>query len=97
MPVENARYAKDVLVLIVYSRFALRPVEIFDLPSDVRSVDCTSNVDVDSGRRRRRDSTSDVRCRISARYDSALIFLETSALYKLFTYLLTYTAECQNT
>ena len=36
-----------------------------------RRVDGTSSVDVDLDRRRRRDSTSDVRCRVSARYDGA--------------------------
>jgi len=41
-------------------------------PSVVRLVDGMTSVDVEALRRRRRDPTSAVRCRVSARYDGAM-------------------------
>jgi len=41
-------------------------------PNVARRDDGTIRLDVDPDRRRRRDSMSDVRCSVSARYDGAL-------------------------
>jgi len=65
----NAKYIDDVLT-DEGNAFQTRAVATGKAwsPRVTHYVDGTSSVDVDLDLRRRRDSTSDVRCRVSARY-----------------------------
>jgi len=64
----------DMTMMDVGNKFQARAAATGNAwsPNVARRDDATIRLDEDPDRRRRRDSMSDVRCSVSARYDGAL-------------------------